>query len=257
MKSKITQIIVIFILLPNIIFAQTKPDSQIITNQGTADFGSIRGLIKPVKKAILSSEISARIKQLPYKDGASFKKGSVLINFDCSLYSAELDAAKAEYLARSKRLENNKQLLNLNAISKIEVDISEAEVLKAKADQEIAQVKVNQCTIRAPYNGRVMENLVNEYESVAKDQQLFSILNTEDLEIELIVPSMWLSWLKSGSKFKIAIDETGTTYNAVVSEIGAGVDPVSQTIRIIGQFGSKTDSVLPGMSGEVTFDTMD
>lgn len=254
MKLKIRLIVATFVLMPNLILAQTQPGLAAINNGGASGFGSIRGLIKPEKKAILSSEISARIIKLPYKTGASFKKGNVLISFDCSLYSAELAAAKAEHLARSKRLENNRQLLGLNAISNIEVDISEAEVQRARADQEIAQVKVNQCSIQAPYDGRVVESLVNEYESVAKDQQLLSILNSEDLEIELIVPSMWLSWLRSGAKFRITIDEMGKTYNASVLEIGAAVDPVSQTVRIIGQFEADTDSVLPGMSGEVVFE---
>lgn len=243
--------------MPSVIVAQTEPGSVEATSQTETGFGSVRGLIKPIKKAILSSELSARIIKLPYKVGASFKKGDVLIGFDCSLYAAELAAAKAEYLARAKRLENNQQLLELNAISNIEVDISEAEVQKAKADQEIAQVKVNQCSIRAPYDGRIVESLVNDYESVAKDQQLLSILNDKELEIELIVPSMWLAWLKSGTRFRISIDETGKTYNAVVSELGAAVDPVSQTIRIIGQFEADTGSVLPGMSGEVVFEGTD
>lgn len=253
MKLKIKSFVIVIILLPAIVMAQAQTEPAGMNNNDDAGIGSTRGLIKPVNQATLSSEISARITKLPYKVGASFKKGNILINFDCSQYSAELDAAKAEYLARAKRLDNNRQLLKLNAISKIEVDISEAEAQKARAAQEIAQVKVNQCSIKAPYDGRVVEHLVHEHESVAKDQQLISILDDKDLEIELIVPSKWLAWLKSGTKFKIAIDETGNTYDAVVSEVGAAVDPVSQTVRILGKFESDTNSILPGMSGEVTF----
>ena len=253
MKRNIKLFIFISVFLPTMLFAQSQIESAGVDKKDDAGFGSIRGLIKPVKQATLSSEISARVTKLPYKVGASFKKGSVLINFDCSQYAAELDAAKAEYLSRTKRLDNNRQLLELNAISKIEVDISEAEAQKAKADKEIAQVKVNQCYIKAPYDGRVVERFVHEHESVAKDQQLISILDDKELEIELIVPSKWLSWLKSGTKFKIDIDETGQSYDAVVSEVGAAVDPVSQTVRILGKFNSDTNSILPGMSGEVSF----
>ena len=241
-------------LIPCLVTAQAGIDVSGAATHNEQEFGGIRGLIKPVKKAILSSELSARIVKLPYKAGASFKKGNVLVKFDCSLYSAELAAAKAEYLARTKRLENNQQLKELNAISNIEVEISTAEVQKAEADKEIAEVKVKQCSITAPYDGRVVESMVNEYESVARDQELISILNDKELEIELIVPSGWLSWIKSGAKFTILIDETGESYDAVVSELGAAVDPVSQTIRIIGEFKSETDSVLPGMSGEVVFE---
>ena len=51
---------------------------------------SIRGLVKPQKRAVISSEIPAKILSIPFKDGESFKKGETLVKFDCSLYQAEL-----------------------------------------------------------------------------------------------------------------------------------------------------------------------
>ena len=217
------------------------------------DINNIRGLVKPVTSATISSESSARIIKLPYYMGDAFTKGETLVEFDCSLHNAELAAAKAELDAEQKKHENNLQLLALNAISKIEVDISETNVKKAEAEKQIANVRVRRCVIRAPYDGRVIDTLVNEHESVNPDQPLISILSDKKLQIELIVPSGWLTWLKKGIEFQFLIDETGRSHKAKIAQLGASVDPVSQTIRVKGIFESHSAEVLSGMSGTATF----
>ena len=52
---------------------------------------------------------------------------------------------------------------------------------------------------------------------------------------------------------QIFIDETQEVYLAEVVEIGARVDPVSQTIRVFGQFKEQPKQVLAGMSGSARF----
>jgi hypothetical protein len=37
---------------------------------------------------------------------------------------------------------------------------------------------------------------------------------TRALELEFIVPSAWLRWLKTGYAFSVAVDETGKSYHA-------------------------------------------
>jgi membrane fusion protein, multidrug efflux system len=217
------------------------------------DLNNIRGLVKPVTSATLSSEIPGRITKLPFKLGDTFNKGQTLIQFDCALYNAELAAARAELEAEQKKHENNLQLLELNAISKIEVDISATDVKKADAEKQIANVRVRRCVISAPYDGRVIETAVHEHESVGPDQALLSILSDKQLEIELIVPSSWLTWLQRGTEFQFLIDETSRDYKAKVAQLGASVDPVSQTIRVKGVFESDASNVLSGMSGTARF----
>lgn len=214
---------------------------------------NIRGIVKPVKMATISSEITGRIIQIPFRDGNSFKKNDVLVKFACDLYRAENAAANAEKEAREKNLINLRKLSELNASSNIEVDIAEAEVKKAQAQVEISRVKVRACTIKAPYSGKVINTFVNEYESISANQEILSILSSQQLEIELIVPSNWLSWLRIGNEFSFSVDETAVEYNAVVKRIGAAIDAVSQTIRVIAEFEELPENVVSGMSGTAVF----
>jgi membrane fusion protein, multidrug efflux system len=226
-------------------------DDDLFSNDIVAD--NVRGLIKPVEKAVISSQIDARISKIPFKSSDKFNKGDTLVSFDCSFYRADLASAEATFKSKQNIFENNKQLLALNAISDIDVSISESEMEVARADRTMRAIRVGQCKINAPYSGRVIEVAVNEYETVTADREILSILNDNELEIELIVPSNWLTWLTAGELFSFLIDETGKTLDAKVTKIGAVVDPVSQTIKLIGRFNESLEGVLSGMSGTAQF----
>ena len=214
---------------------------------------AVRGLIKPVEKATLSSQIAARITGMPFRPGDKFKQGDLLVNFDCAFYQADLASAEATYNSKKKIFENNKQMLALNAMSEIDVSISESDVEIAQAERRMRAIRVEQCKIRAPYSGRVIEVLANEHETVPADKEILSVLNDQELEIELIVPSNWLNWLETGQVFSFHVDETGREFNASISKIGAVVDPVSQTVKLTGSFERDSNQVLAGMSGSARF----
>lgn len=216
---------------------------------------NIRGVVKPASEALLSSEILARVSKLPFREGERFAKGKTLVKFDCSLYRAELAARQAEYVKQKKTLDNNRELLGLNAIGALEVELSRAEVQRAAADVQVAKVTASRCTVAAPFSGRVIELKVNEHESVGLKTELISILDDSALEIELIVPSRWTNWLKTGTAFAFAVDETGEVLEASVKRLGARVDPVSQTLRVFGAFTKPKPKVLSGMSGTARFES--
>ena len=212
----------------------------------------VRGLIKPTTSAVISSETSAQIEKLPFKSGDAFKKGDVLVKFNCGLFAARQASIRAVLDGKKKSLENLKRLLALNASSNVDVELAEIEVRKAQADLRVAAIMVSRCAIKAPYDGRVIKSGVNRYESVAEGQELLEILNDKQLEIEVIVPSSWLVWMQKGLMFEIHIDEIQARFDAKVVQIGATVDPVSQTISIKGIFTEQAN-VLAGMSGSAYF----
>lgn len=248
------QYCVLFFLITGLFSLSVQSENELNedTNDLFSNVSTIRGLVKPTTTAVISSEISAQIEALNFKAGERFKKGDVLVEFDCAYYLAELAAARADAEYNKMQLENQQQLFKLNANSKIEVDLAAVDLKKARANVNVRNITVSRCKIKAPYNGRVIESQVNQYESVAKDQELLSILNDEMLEIEVIVPSNWLNWLKPSIIFDFLVDETGVAYPAEVVQLGAVVDPVSQTIPIKGVFKNKVN-VLSGMSGSAIF----
>ena len=215
--------------------------------------GALRGIVKASTQAVLYSQIQGRISQIPVKEGQRFEKGATLVAIDCDKYRAELAGALAEHEAKDKTFRNNKELTKLNAVSTLELEISEAEAKKAAAAIRLAEINVRSCHIAAPFSGRVVAVMVNEHENVFPNDKLLSLLDDTSLEIELVLPSSTLAWIKRKSPFTFTIDETRREYPAKVKEIGANVDPASQTVKVVGSFGALPADVLAGMSGTAQF----
>lgn len=220
-----------------------------------ADSGGARAQLVASQRALLSSELAGKIASVPFRDGQSFKKGDVLIAYDCALNRARLERAVQAEGAAHKKLAVAEQLDKLSSISRADVDQARAGVAVSRAETGVERVMVNRCTVTAPYAGRVGEAFVRPLESVAEGKELLSIYDDSAFELETIVPSRWLAWLKTGYPMHITVDETGRTYQAVVARIAGTVDPVSQSVKVVGRLDGKTAAdLLPGMSGNVRID---
>ena len=95
------------------------------------------------------------------------------------------------------------------------------------------------------------EQKVREQQFVQPGQALLDILDDSVLELEFLVPSVWLRWLKVGGAFEVQIDETRKTYPARFTRIGARVDPVSQSVKVAAAIHGKFPELMAGMSGKV------
>jgi multidrug resistance efflux pump len=155
-------------------------------------------------------------------------------------------------------LENNIVLDKYKAVGRGDLDISRARVKKAEAEANGLRARLDQCRVIAPFNGRVAELGIQAHEMPATGKPFLTIIEDQTLEIELIVSSDWLKWLKTGAKFNFNIDETGESYPAHVTRLGAAVDPISQTIKVMGQFDvdAAASGILCGMSGNAEFEEL-
>ena len=211
----------------------------------------IRAQLSPRRYTTLAAEVGARVSRVGVIEGGSFKAGQLLIQLDCSLQQAQLQKAKAALTSAEHTVNANRRLDELRSIGKVELDVSEAEAAKARAEVTLMNVSLGKCQIAAPFSGRVAEQRVREQQFVQAGQPLLDILDDSVLELEFIIPSHWLAWLKAGTAFQVKIDETGKAYPAKIQRIGARVDPVSQSIKVVAAIDGSYRELMAGMSGKI------
>lgn len=214
----------------------------------------IRAKLSPVNYAVIGSEIDAKVSRLPFKDGQSFKVGELLIALDCDLQQAKLDRAQAELEIAERNSQANARLVLRGSVSKLDADNSSSERNKMLAQVRELSIRVAKCEIRAPYAGKVVELLVRQEQFVQVGQPLLEILDDSALEFEFIVPSRWLRWLTLGFPFEVVVEETNHHYPARIERIGARIDAISQTIRLVGAIDGRYEELMPGMSGVVNIE---
>lgn len=213
----------------------------------------IRAYLVPRVQTTLSAQVDAAIQSLPFKEGDTFAAGATLIAFDCATLNAQLNKARAALTAARDKNQVMQRLAQLHSVGTLEADASRSEQAQAEADVKFQESRLRGCRVPAPFAGRVATLMVREHQFVTPGHNLMKILDHRHLEMEMVVPSRWLGWLKVKERFTIQIDETRKTYPARVLRLGAEVDPVSQTVKIVGEPLDTSAELVPGMSGVARF----
>ncbi|KAA3651818.1 MAG: efflux RND transporter periplasmic adaptor subunit [Proteobacteria bacterium] len=211
----------------------------------------IRAQLSPRRYTTLAAELGAKVKRITVKEGERIKAGQLLVSLDCVIQAAQRDKAKAALAAAERNYAANARLNELNAVGKVELDTSIAERDKSRADLALIRATLSKCTIHAPYSGRVVEQKVRAEQYVEPGTALLDILDDSALELDFIVPSRWLAWLKPGHTFRVFIDETQKSYPARIQRLGARVDPISQSVKASAVIDGSFSELIAGMSGRI------
>ena len=214
----------------------------------------MRGQLRPVNFTVLSAGIDGKLSRFEVKTGSRLRKGDVIARFACDRlrYDRQIAAAKEE--AARKSLEVNQKLDEYQNVSELDLALSEAEMAIAEAERKRSDTLLKECTIYAPFNAVVTEKLAQAHQYVKQGEQLIEIVGTDSLEVEMVLPSTGVLSYEPGRRFTLVIDETGLGYTSRIERVVGVVDPISQTIRVIGSIDGEQEGLMPGMSGIIEFD---
>ena len=123
----------------------------------------------------IQPQVSGRIMQIHFTDGADVKMGQVLFTIDSRPFRAQLNAAQANLAQARADLDLAKinfdrvaSVTDPRAVSRQDYDakrnavaVAEAQVKQNQAAVEAAQLNLDYCTIRSPINGRAGQRLVD------------------------------------------------------------------------------------------------
>lgn len=197
----------------------------------------------------LSSPTTARIVNLNASIGMPFASGQALVVFDCEEHQARLKMSQAELSAAQETMDAKVRMQGLEQASAVEVALAAAAVNKARGQIQLNQTLIGQCTIKAPWPGRVAKVHVRNHMSVTPGLALVDLVRSGPLRLKLNLPSKMVTSVRKGTPLTVAIDETGKSYEARVNAVNSRVDPVSQTVEIEAVLAQVYADLLPGMSG--------
>jgi multidrug efflux system membrane fusion protein len=160
----------------------------------------------------IQPQVSGRITQIHFADGADVKKGDALFTIDPRPYQAKLDAAAASVARQKAVLELAKvefgrfeKLAGTKAISESDYDtkknaiaLAEAQLLQNQAALDAARIDLDYCSILSPIDGRAGQRLVDQGNVVnAGSGTLLVIQRLDPIYADFSVPEGDLSSVQS------------------------------------------------------------
>ena len=151
----------------------------------------------------IQPQVSGRIVEIQFDDGADVKVGQMLFTIDPRPYRAHLNAAEANLAQSNAQLELAK--INFNRVvsvtdqravsrqdydgKKNAVEVAEAQVKQNQAAVETARLNLDYCTIRSPLNGRAGQRLVDLGNVVtANNSSLLVIQRLDPIYVDFTIP---------------------------------------------------------------------
>ncbi len=187
---------------PELTPAPVHAETAVVAARSVPRTLSLTGSLVAAREAEVAAEGAGRVVAVLVERGDVVQAGQVLARLDsrsAALASAEASASAAALAAEeaNARLDCRRadRLLAGNAISRAEFDriettcaTSARSVDAARAREGLANKALSDARVRAPFGGVVAERHVEVGDYVTSGESVLSLVNTNTLKLELVVP---------------------------------------------------------------------
>jgi membrane fusion protein, multidrug efflux system len=127
-----------------------------------------------------------------------------------------------------------------------------ASVQALQAEVKLAQKRLGDTQIRAPYNGAVTAKLVSEGQYVKDNTPVLTIVKSDPLRLRVEVPEAATAAVRPGSTLTFHTDAApGITFNAVVRQLNPSLDAQNRTLTAEARLSKPDPRLRPGMFVQV------
>jgi RND family efflux transporter MFP subunit len=234
------------------------------------------GQARAHNEADLSFRVSGPLIVLPNDIvGREYKAGDVISRIDPRDYEvkvADIEAQLARARASAKRAASEYQReLNIlkeepGATSQTTVDRKSAqrdqtvaEVKSLSASLDAARDQLDYTYLKAPFDGKVVQQYVQNFEDVRAKQAIVRLLDTSRIEMVVNIPENLISYAPYVTNIRVQFDAfKDHQIPAVIKEIGAEASRTTRTYPVTLIMDQPDDiKILPGMAGRSTADRED
>jgi len=231
------------------------------------------GQARAHNEADLSFRVSGPLIVLPNDIiGREYKAGEVISRIDPRDYEvkvADIEAQLARARASAKRaVSEYERELNIfkqdpGATSQTAVDRKSAQrdqtaadVKSLSASLDAAQDQLDYTYLKAPFDGKVVQQYVQNFEDVRAKQAIARLLDTSRIELVVNIPENMISYAPYITNIRVQFDAfKDRPIPAVVKEISAEASRTTRTYPVTLLMDQPEDfKVLPGMAGRATAD---
>ena len=238
------------LFVPGLCAAQSSSSANVLEAQAESKSDTdIHARVVAKRKARLSVEVARNVQTLRVSEGDAFQSGDILVELVCAVEEAKLKRSRASLREATEIREANEKLAAHKSVGELEFTLTQVRVSIAKADVDLASAQMEQCLVRAPFDGVVARAFKREAEFVRSGEPLLDVVDLTNLGVVFLAPARWLAWVKVGDEFTLDLNEIPLSASGTLSDIGIVVDPVSRTVRLKGNLSGDLGAVAPGMSG--------
>lgn len=244
--------------------------AQLRTDEFEARLTTLRGQLDQSRAALRSLEAGERPEEQRRREAALRAAEARLVNARAeseratrllragAISRSEADTTQTAYRVAQEEEQSARQKLEMGTVGREEdIEARRGEVRGLEGRVVEAKLQLDDCTLRAPYNGVVAQRLVEERQNVRAMEPVVRFQDVEELDIVVDVPeSVMVADIRTADIVQMVAEVSGAQgvqFPVTIREIAKEADPTTQTFRVRAAMEApKNVQILPGMTATVT-----
>ncbi|MDQ3697656.1 MAG: efflux RND transporter periplasmic adaptor subunit [Gemmatimonadota bacterium] len=234
------------------------------------------GVVEPINVVEVKSKASGQIVQMPVETGSEVKPGDLLVQVDTRDVRNQYNQALADVRAAQARVEVSTtqkgradelykgRIITAQEYEAAQLDFAnaEAQVVRARANLDLAQQRLEDATVRAPVVGTVIEKTVSLGQVITSATGAFgggtTLLKMADLSqvrVRALVNETDIGQVLSGQVATVTVDAyPDRPFRGTVEKVEpqAVVQQSVTMFPVLVSIANREGLLKPGMNGEVS-----
>jgi RND family efflux transporter MFP subunit len=128
-----------------------------------------------------------------------------------------------------------------------------AQLAQSKAATSLAQKKVGDSMIRAPFAGQVKERSVTQGQYLKVQTPVMVIVNIDPMRVRLRVPEKMAAWVKTGQEVTVSVEAyPGRAFTGKITRINPSVDQQTRAFEVEALIDNRETLLKPGFFVKAT-----
>jgi RND family efflux transporter MFP subunit len=243
-------------------------DVQVVHRSEMAAGVVLTGSLQPYRIVDVRAQVAGTIGSLAVDRGDAVRQGQPMATIEAEGIrgaaagaAAGVAAAEANLALAQQRLESARTLFDAGAMSQLDFRAAQAAYEAARAQLAAAQAQslgaseqARRATVTAPISGEVSDRQVNGGEAVTPGQTLFTVVNTEFLELAGQVPVDQAARVRPGQPVEFQLGAyPDQTFRGTVARIEPTANPDTRQIGVYLRLENPNRALVGGLfaSGRV------
>lgn len=209
------------------------------------------GTLIPNEEVDIRSEISGRITQINFNEGENAVSGQILVKINDADLQAQLQKLNYQKQLATVNENRQKKLLQKEAISQSEYDISITNLNSVNSDIENLKAQLAKTVIRAPFSGKIGLRFISMGSYITPSTRITSLTNRNPIKIDFAIPAKYSKEVRKGTQINFSIEGDSQKHFGSVFAIESKIDPNTRTLLLRAQSPNPNGSLTPGAFARV------
>lgn len=206
------------------------------------------GNTKANEQVLITSKYADVVDEVSFSDGQIVSKNDILVRLNSQEEAAKVKELEANLAESVSQLNRFQDLLSKKATSKSQVEEQEAKTKAISAQLLSARTKLNELTIKAPFDGVLGFREISVGAYVKAGDIITSLDDLSLVKVDFSVPERFYTTMAIGQTVEAdSVAYQGQSFIGKIASIDPRIDPITRTVKVRAEISNPEFKLRPGM----------